>query len=170
MFVFINILSFMRAPLAFIFLIDNFFLRICVIFVAMITDILDGYLARKYRVVSRFGTILDPIMDKFFVIFVSYILHQEQQLELWQMLALIFRDICLMFFLVYLIFILRHNLSKLKLKPVLWGKITTFIQFTILICVIYKIILPWSVFVIFIVLGVLTLRSFYLSYIKVSVN
>ena len=155
----------MRAPLAFIFLIDNFFLRICVIFVAMITDIFDGYLARKYRVVSRFGAILDPIMDKFFVIFVAYTLHTERQLELWQMLALIFRDICLMFFLAYLIFILRHNLSKLELKPVLWGKITTFIQFAILVCVICNVTLPWYVFVIFIVLGILTSRSFYLRYI-----
>ena len=32
-----------------------------------LTDILDGYLARKYEVTSKFGRIADPLADKFLV-------------------------------------------------------------------------------------------------------
>lgn len=32
-----------------------------------ITDFLDGYLARKWKIVSPFGTFLDPIADKIFI-------------------------------------------------------------------------------------------------------
>ena len=32
--------------------------------IAGITDLLDGYLARKYKVVSVVGTVLDPLADK----------------------------------------------------------------------------------------------------------
>jgi len=36
--------------------------------VAGITDVLDGYLARKWNVTSAFGRILDPVMDKILVV------------------------------------------------------------------------------------------------------
>ncbi len=32
--------------------------------VAALTDVLDGYLARKWQVTSKFGALLDPIADK----------------------------------------------------------------------------------------------------------
>ncbi len=36
--------------------------------VAGITDVLDGYLARKWKITSAFGRILDPVMDKILVV------------------------------------------------------------------------------------------------------
>jgi len=36
--------------------------------VALITDFLDGYLARKWKVESRFGRVVDPFVDKVLVI------------------------------------------------------------------------------------------------------
>lgn len=35
---------------------------------ASITDFLDGYLARKWKVISPVGTFLDPIADKIFIV------------------------------------------------------------------------------------------------------
>ena len=36
--------------------------------VAGITDVLDGYLARRWKLTSAFGRILDPVMDKILVV------------------------------------------------------------------------------------------------------
>jgi CDP-diacylglycerol---glycerol-3-phosphate 3-phosphatidyltransferase len=36
--------------------------------IAGITDVLDGYLARKWKLTSAFGRILDPVMDKILVV------------------------------------------------------------------------------------------------------
>ncbi len=36
--------------------------------IAAITDFLDGYLARKWQIVSTFGRIMDPVSDKILVI------------------------------------------------------------------------------------------------------
>ena len=44
---------------------------------AAITDLLDGYVARKYGQTSRFGAILDPVADKLMVAIVLVLLVQS---------------------------------------------------------------------------------------------
>ncbi|GAA0726487.1 CDP-diacylglycerol--glycerol-3-phosphate 3-phosphatidyltransferase [Clostridium malenominatum] len=39
-----------------------------VFFTAGITDVLDGYLARKYNIVTKWGIVLDPLADKLMLI------------------------------------------------------------------------------------------------------
>ena len=41
-------------------------------FIAGITDYYDGYLARKYNLVSQLGEILDPIADKILIVFLLF--------------------------------------------------------------------------------------------------
>ena len=43
-------------------------------FIASITDYLDGYLARKYNLISQLGEILDPIADKILIVFLLFAL------------------------------------------------------------------------------------------------
>jgi CDP-diacylglycerol---glycerol-3-phosphate 3-phosphatidyltransferase len=40
------------------------FLSAGIFFVAILTDTLDGYLARKHNIITRFGKLADPIADK----------------------------------------------------------------------------------------------------------
>ena len=43
-------------------------IALIVAFLAGITDLLDGYLARKYHVESDFGRLMDPLADKIFIL------------------------------------------------------------------------------------------------------
>jgi len=126
-----NSLSLLRAPLAFLFLFDSTTIRLIAILLAMLTDYIDGYLARKWHTTTRFGAVLDPAMDKFFVFFCLGVLMSEHRLLPLQGLMMISRDFALCLFGLYL------SLSGLwpsyEFRAIRWGKITTALQFVVLI-------------------------------------
>lgn len=51
--------------------------------ISALTDFLDGYLARKLKVISPFGTFLDPIADKVFVAVILITLVDIGRLEVF---------------------------------------------------------------------------------------
>lgn len=66
------------------------------LFVGMISDFLDGYLARKMGLTSRWGAVMDPLIDKFFVLGLSTWLLMEGWLPgwcLWLYLAVLLREL-----------------------------------------------------------------------------
>lgn len=148
-----NSLSFLRAPLAFLFLVENTTFRIVAILMAMLTDSIDGYLARKRKSVTRFGAILDPAMDKFFVLFALCVFFTEGKLELWQGCAMISRDFFLCLFGLYLS--ISGYWQSYKFTAIRWGKVTTALQFIILIGLTLGTAFSNFVFCVFILFGLL---------------
>lgn len=122
-----NGLSFLRAPLALLFLSESMTLRVVAVVLAMLTDSIDGYLARRRQSVTRFGAILDPAMDKFFVFFVLSILFFEDRLKLWEAFAMISRDFSLCVFGIYLS--VTGLWKTYSCRSIRWGKATTALQF-----------------------------------------
>ncbi len=71
-----NIISASRIPLGIIFLllikssVIHIIIAFVVIIISILTDYLDGYLARKQKLISKFGKWLDPVTDFIFFLFV----------------------------------------------------------------------------------------------------
>ncbi|HSX10692.1 MAG TPA: CDP-alcohol phosphatidyltransferase family protein [Chlamydiales bacterium] len=146
-----NSLSFVRAPLAFLFLQESSSLRILAVILAMITDSIDGYLARRSQSTSRFGAILDPAMDKFFVYFAMSVLFMESRLAPWEMAAMLSRDffLCLYGFLV----VAAGRWKTIVFRAIRWGKVTTALQFIVLVGLVLGVEFPWYIYGSFIVMG-----------------
>jgi CDP-diacylglycerol---glycerol-3-phosphate 3-phosphatidyltransferase len=156
-----NIISLLRLPLALLFLKDEFLYRIIALTLAMITDGLDGFLARRYRQSSKVGTLLDPLMDRFFVFFVISVFLKEQQLSIWQASTLLCRDFAVILFGLYLVF--KGKLTTYRFRAIWCGKVTTFLQFMIFFGITLKHSIPPFCFSLFIVLGILALFELYIS-------
>ena len=152
MFTIPNFLSFLRVPLALLFLQDVPAFRSLAICMAMISDCLDGYLARRFGTKSYFGTILDPLADKFFALFVLSVLIMEGRLATWELIAMLSRDIALIIFGVYLL--CKQRWSSYTLHAIWSGKVSTALQFIVLFGLTLGIAIPLFFFLVFILLGI----------------
>ena len=79
---FIQFLTYFRiliAPIIFILitLFDHYSWALLLFFIASISDYWDGFLARKYKLESMLGAVLDPIADKILVTFIILALSIE---------------------------------------------------------------------------------------------
>ena len=97
-----------------------------ILILAGVSDYFDGFFARKYKVVSNFGKILDPVADKLLVIGVIFALASENMLDYYYSffpaLLIVLREI--------LISGLRESISdyKISLEVTLLAKWKTTIQ------------------------------------------
>ena len=97
-----------------------------ILILAGMSDYFDGFFARKYKVVSNFGKILDPVADKLLVIGVIFALASENMLDyfysFFPALLIVLREI--------LISGLRESISsyKISLEVTLLAKWKTTIQ------------------------------------------
>ena len=67
-----------------------------------ITDILDGYAARKFDQVTELGKTLDPIADKIAVVIIALIIFFKGLIPTWFFLIIIIRDVLILSFGIYL--------------------------------------------------------------------
>lgn len=167
MFTIPNIITLIRIPCALAFLQENTVIRALAIMIAMISDGLDGYLARRYNLTSRFGTLLDPLVDKIFVFFVLAVLIEEQKIVPWQVVAMLCRDFAVMIFGVYLL--VRGKFGSYEFRSIWFGKITTTLQFSVIFAIVCNAHVPSPVFFLFIILGLLALCELYFSKFKTDI-
>lgn len=156
-----NILSLLRFPLAFIFLQEDPLWRGVALVLAMISDGLDGFLARRYSATSRLGTIIDPIADKFFVVFVLAVFIHEQQLAIWQAMTMLSRDVAILLFSVCLFF--QGHFKKFRCHAIWYGKLMTTLQLLVLLALTFHVTIPLAIFFVFIALGVLSFLELYMT-------
>ncbi|EPP34732.1 CDP-alcohol phosphatidyltransferase family protein [Chlamydia ibidis] len=128
---FCNFLSLSRVGLAVFFCCETVYFRLLAILGGMASDILDGYLARRYKATSRLGSILDPATDKFFVFVCVAMLYWEGSLSLAHLVLIFSRDLFLVLFAVYLSSV--RGWKGYDCSALACGKIFTFAQFAILL-------------------------------------
>jgi CDP-diacylglycerol--glycerol-3-phosphate 3-phosphatidyltransferase len=89
-----NIVSLSRVVLAVAFVVDHDTnARLGIVLAAAVTDMLDGWLARRAGMVSRFGALVDPFADRVFVLVAVSTFVYEGTLSTLQYFVMISRDL-----------------------------------------------------------------------------
>jgi cardiolipin synthase len=97
-------------------------LELC--FAAALTDVIDGFLARRFGMATPFGAYLDPIADKCLLSGVFLALGAVGSAPWWIVAVVFGRDIYIL--LAALAIIALTNVRKFP--PSRWGKLSTFVQ------------------------------------------
>jgi cardiolipin synthase (CMP-forming) len=95
-----NLISIMRAmfvlPAVFCIMAHLYFLVAAICVAAAMTDLLDGFIARRTDSVTEFGKIVDPLADKIFVGFVVITMAAYGLIPIWFLAAVIGRDLLIL--------------------------------------------------------------------------
>ena len=73
-------------------LVANDFFALILFLAAALTDLLDGYLARRWKQVTTVGTLLDPVADKLLISAALISLVQTRLLPGWMVILIISRE------------------------------------------------------------------------------
>ena len=88
-----DFITVVRLPLAVVFVVVQApWWRFGVLALAAATDLLDGFLARRFGG-SRFGAVLDPIADKLFMACAFGVVLFSEKLQFYEIVAALLRDI-----------------------------------------------------------------------------
>ena len=158
-----NIISGLRLVLTLFFclcLVHNLLGKALVIFTfAAFSDFLDGYIARRLKVESALGKILDPLADKCLMITSYMVLGLMGLIPVWLSVIVIFRDVAIML----IICLCKYFGVKLKFRPLYSSKVNTTLQLIyvvlILACWYFLIDVPSFVYICALIVGASTIYS-----------
>lgn len=125
----ITMLRVIMIPFFVFFMLTDFisyanYIAALIFIIASFTDTLDGYIARKYNLVSNFGKFMDPLADKLLVnsALICFISIPDNPMPVWGVIIIISRDFIISGFR------LVASDAGTVLAASWWGKIKTVTQ------------------------------------------
>ncbi|MDF2698878.1 MAG: CDP-diacylglycerol--glycerol-3-phosphate 3-phosphatidyltransferase [Haloplasmataceae bacterium] len=99
----------------------NFVIAIMIFIIAGITDVLDGYIARKYNKITKIGQVLDPLADKLMQITVLSCFTISRFIPIWIIMIYGLKELLMIIGGIYLFF----KKEKLVIPANRYGKLAT---------------------------------------------
>lgn len=130
-----NILTVMRIclviPIFISILYENFSLTSYLFLIAGISDALDGFLARRFKWTTRFGSIADPLADKLLLTTSFIALTCKGFIPVWITAVVLARDLWVVCGAVLYHYLISHY----EMSPSLLSKASTFFQILLVLLI-----------------------------------
>ena len=111
-------------------------IALAIFIVASLTDFLDGYLARKYNLVTNFGKFMDPLADKLLVCSAMICLIEKGAIPSWIVTIIIAREFIISGFR------LIASDNGVVIAASYWGKFKTTFQMLMVIVLLLNFDIP----------------------------
>ncbi|MBU5478932.1 CDP-diacylglycerol--glycerol-3-phosphate 3-phosphatidyltransferase [Eubacterium sp. MSJ-13] len=100
------------------------YIAAAIFIIASLTDTLDGFIARKYNLVSNFGKFMDPLADKLLVstALICFVSIPDNPMPVWGVIVIISRE-----FIISGFRLVAAN-EGIVLAASWWGKVKTTVQ------------------------------------------
>ena len=92
----LTIIRFLLIPVLIYYAIkDDYVATIIILTISGITDILDGYIARKFNFITDFGKLMDPLADKATQVTLLAIMAIQKIIPFWIIAIVILKEFCM---------------------------------------------------------------------------
>lgn len=127
-----------------------------------ITDLADGFIARKYDQVTKLGAILDPLADKMMLISVLTVFVIRKKIEIWILLVMALKELLMILGAFYL-----YNGKKEVIPANTLGKVSTALFYAAGLSIIINLPIGYSMIVLFLVFNLVSMFFYFLKFITI---
>jgi cardiolipin synthase len=108
---------------------------------AGVSDALDGYLAKRFDLVSEIGSYLDPLADKALLVSVFFVLGYLDHVAMWLVILIVFRDLLI----IGGALLFQTLTQSLTMQPLFISKFNTVAQLLLACAVLAQLGADWYV-------------------------
>lgn len=112
-------------------------ISIVIFLLSGLTDIMDGYIARKYNQITKLGMVLDPLADKLMLITVLVSVTLSNNIPVWIISIVTFKEILM---IIGAFSLLKEN--NVVVPANIFGKLSTLLAYIAIIAVLFE--LPFN--------------------------
>lgn len=137
-------------------------LAVVIFVIAGLTDILDGYIARRYNLITRLGIVLDPLADKLMLLTVLVSITVKNQVPFWIIAVVAVKETLMVMGAITL-----FNDHDMVVPANRFGKLSTVAFYIAILAVTFD--LPYNQLMLnsFVVLTILALAVYLNGYINI---
>ncbi|HKX11722.1 MAG TPA: CDP-alcohol phosphatidyltransferase family protein [bacterium] len=106
------------------FLAGEYRIALAIFVITGLTDVVDGYLARRLQLKTNLGAALDPAADKLLMFVTFIVLAMRDLVPAWLAVLVIFRDLWIIGGLA----VIKFSHIPIRFRPSRLSKLTTFFQ------------------------------------------
>lgn len=139
---------------------DALMMALFIYLLAGVTDVLDGFIARRYQLVTKIGTVLDPLADKMMLMTALVCLFLKSLIPLIVLLIMLLKEL----FLILAAIVLFFSKDKVVIPANKLGKAATLL-FTLTVALLLMQVPPWITMLLIILAIGMKLIAFS-SYVK----
>lgn len=125
-----------------------------------LSDVLDGWWARRFHETTPIGAVVDGITDKVFVFVVVATLLVTRRLSGYEVAMLAVRDACELLLAAWLLFHRDARAYHEEQRSDAWGKATTVAQFVAVVLAITRVAPAWPACALSTALGVVAVAHY----------
>nr|WP_278429896.1 CDP-alcohol phosphatidyltransferase family protein [Brevibacillus laterosporus] len=132
-----NALTLLRIALVpiylFVFFSDHIIWAYFILIFAGLTDVVDGYIARTYKMATAIGEMLDPLADKLMMLAVIFSFLLSDRISMWAASVFFLRDLAMIILSAFF-----HFRGKKLVSANIYGKVTTVLFYIVFTSIMFQ--------------------------------
>ena len=128
-----------------------------------VTDMLDGYIARKFNQETKLGALLDPLADKMLLVTVLSVFAIKNKIGQWMLISMVIKEF-IMILGAYMLYTDKGDVIEANI----FGKVSTIIFYIASLFIMMGVEFGSLIMVVFILFNILSLLIYFLRFISIK--